>query len=286
MFSVGVLYSSQTLLEIIERGGVDSSNFGASFAKIEVADAKVVLSIAQECRWLRIVDTGAIELTDRGRELRAIVTAELCLREQLFDVLVSTAPPWSRKMIQGRLEALQAMPDDARQCFSDCGLTDGTADETVDWWDRATTSLRSQRSAAMSAIGRRAERLSIEYERARTGKEPVWQGFETSVAGFDVLSYVDSSTAKPLKIEVKGSSMNKNSASFFVTRNEWRTATKSTEFHFHLWLVRERPKLFVVPAASVEAHIPVDSGEGQWTGAELYFRDFGAFEQPVPPTSE
>lgn len=281
MFSVGVLYSSQTLLEIIEQGGVDASNFAASFERIEVADAKTVLNTAQECRWLRIVETGSIELTDRGRLLRGIASAESCLREQLFDVLMSTTPPWSRRMIQGRFEALQAMPDDAKQCFSDCGLAEGTADDTVEWWDRATASLRSQRSAAMGAIGRKAEKLTIDYERSRTGREPIWQGFETAVAGFDVLSCVSSETQKPLKIEVKGSSMNKASASFFVTRNEWRTALKAAEFHFHLWLVRDQPKLFVVPSTAVKAHIPVDSGEGQWTGAELFFRDFAAFEQAV-----
>jgi hypothetical protein len=94
MFSVGVLYSSQTLLEIIEQGGVDSSNFAASFARIEVADGPLVLATAQECRWLRIAETGTIELTVGGRELRAISTAEFCLREQLFDVLMATFP-WS-----------------------------------------------------------------------------------------------------------------------------------------------------------------------------------------------
>jgi hypothetical protein len=184
-------------------------------------------------------------------------------------------------MIQGRFEALQAMPDDARQCFEDCGLTTKVDDETVEWWDKATSSLRSERSRAMNVIGRNAERLTLKHEKARTGQDPVWQGLETAVAGFDVLSVVAAGATKRLKIEVKGSSMNKSDAAFFVTRNEWKTATKSQEFQFHLWLVRDKPKLFVVPAGGVEPHIPVDAGSGHWTGAELYFRDFGAFEQAV-----
>jgi hypothetical protein len=278
-FSVGVLYSSQTLLEIIDSGGVDTANFAASFAKIGVADAKVVLATAQSCRWLRITEDGSINLTERGQHLRSLTVAEVCLREQLFDVLMSAPPSWSRKMIQGRFEALQAMPEDARQCFDDCGLTERVDDETVAWWDHATGSLRSERSRVLNIIGRKAEKLSIQFEKKRTGKEPIWQGLETAVAGFDVLSFVDASTAKRLKIEVKGSSMNKNDASFFVTRNEWNTAAKSSEFHFHLWLVREAPKLFVVPAPDVKPHIPQDIGSGRWTGAELFFRDFGAFEQ-------
>ncbi|WP_298261927.1 DUF3883 domain-containing protein [Bradyrhizobium sp.] len=287
MFSVGVLYSSQTLLEVVDQGRVDSANFATSFARIGVADGKVVLETAQNCRWLRILEDGAIRLTERGGQLRSIVSPEACLREQLYDVLMATPPAWSRKMVQGRFEALQAMPDDTRQCFKDCGLTDGSDDDTVTWWDRATSSLRSERSRLLNIVGRRAEKLSLGYERLRTGKEPLWQGFETNRAGFDVLSVVDATTDKRLKIEVKGSSMRKSEASFFVTRNEWNTATTSNAFQFHLWLVRDSaPKLFVVPAGDVKPHIPVDSGSGQWTGAELFFRDFGAFEIASPsPTA-
>jgi len=278
-FSVGVLYSCQTLLEVVEAGGVNSGNFQASFAKIGVADVKLVLATAQMCRWLHLSEEGIIHLTERGQHLRTLTTAEICLREQLFDVLMAAPPAWSRRMIQGRFEALQAMPDDARQCFEDCGLTKGTDEDTVDWWDRATGGLRSERSKALQIIGRKAEKLSLNFERKRTGKDPIWQGLETAVAGFDVLSVVDSNTERRLKIEVKGSSMNKSVASFFVTRNEWNTATKSSDFHFHLWLLRENPKLFVVPASEVEPHIPKDSGSGLWSGAELYFKDFSAFEK-------
>jgi hypothetical protein len=102
---------------------------------------------------------------------------------------------------------------------------------------------------------------------------------ETAVSGFDVLSVVDGASSRLLKIEVKGSGMRKNEASFFVTRNEWNTAAKSPEFQFHLWLVRDDPKLFVVPASDVSSHIPKDMGSGQWKGAELFFRDFSPFEQ-------
>lgn len=282
MFSVGVLYSGQTLLQAISEGGVDTANFVTSFARLGVADGKLVLETAQTCRWLRISESGTIELTERGQALRAIGTPEVCLREQLFDVLMAVSPSWARKLAQGRFEALSAMPDDTQQCFNDCGLTSEADDAIVEWWDRAANSLRAERSKALNAIGRAAERLSLKYERDRTGHEPLWQGFETAKAGFDVLSVVDTATQRRLKIEVKGSSMKKNEASFFVTRNEWNTASTSTDYEFHLWLVREQPKLFVVPAADVKPHIPADCGSGMWTGAELYFREFSAFEKAPP----
>ncbi|MCC8940827.1 DUF3883 domain-containing protein [Bradyrhizobium sp. Arg68] len=220
-------------------------------------------------------------MTERGQYLRSLNLADVCMREQLFDVLMAAPPAWARKMIQGRFEALQAMPDDARQCFENCGLTSSTEDDIVAWWDRAIDSLRFERSKAFNVIGRKAERLSLKHEAMRTGQQPLWQGLETAVAGFDVLSVVDAGSNKRLKIEVKGSSMTKNEATFFVTRNEWNTAMKSPDFQFHLWLVREKPILYVVPASDVKLHIPQDAGSGRWTGAELFFRNFSAFEQPA-----
>src|SRR6478752_10595480 len=114
-FSVGILYSGQTLLEVVESGGLNTKNFTASFGKIAVADGKTVLATAQTCRWLRISEDGLICLTERGQHLRSLTIAEMCLREQLYDVLMAVQPAWSRRMIQGRFEALQSMPDDARQ---------------------------------------------------------------------------------------------------------------------------------------------------------------------------
>lgn len=280
-FSAGVLYSSQALLEVVEAGGLDIANFATSFAELGVADAKIVLATAQKCRWLRVLEDGSIVLTERGQALRAFGAIDVCLREQLFDVLMAEAPPWSRRMIQGRFEALKAMPDDVRQCFVDCGLTSGIADDIVSWWDKATGSLRTERSKAMHEIGRRAEKYSLQFERKRTGREPIWQGLETAVSGYDVLSVLDVGSDKRLKIEVKGSGMKKNEASFHVTRTEWNTATTSTDYQFHLWLVRDDPKLFVVPAKDVLPHIPADQGSGKWNGAELFFRDFSAYAQPV-----
>lgn len=278
-FSVGILYSSQTLLEIVESGGLGVEAFHSSFTTIEVADASVVLETAQKCHWLQIEVDGEIRLTERGTYLRSLKQAYLCLREQLYDVLLVNPPSWSKRIIQGRFEAMQAMPEDARQCFKDCGLTSGTDDDIVEWWDRAGTGVRALRSKVSHDVGRAAEKLSISYEKNRTGRDPIWQAVETNVSGFDVLSIVGPCTPAKLKIEVKGSRMGKSEASFFVTRNEWNTAVKSSAFHFHLWLVREQPTLFVVPANDVAPHIPTDGVSGRWETAQLFFKDFSRYEQ-------
>lgn len=281
MFSVGVLYSCQTLLRIVQEDRLDIGNFERSFRKIEVADGSVVLSVSQECQWIRVIENGQIRLTERGETLLNQVDEQFCLREQLLDVLSSRPPPWARRMIQGRFEALQAMPPDAVQCFRDCSLTQGFDDETVDWWDQASQSVRSERSKIAHRVGRQAERLSLSYEKQRTGTEPLWQAVETNVAGYDVLSCLENGSDEKLKIEVKGSSLPRKQAQFFVTRNEWRTATKSNAYQFHLWLVHEKPVLFVVSADDLAAHIPSNQLEGRWESASFFFKHF--LEHEVVP---
>lgn len=274
MFSVGVLYSCQTLLEIVQRGELDLANFQRGFRRIEVADGKAVLALAQQCQWIRVSQDGAIRLTERGEALLAFDISQLCLREQLLDVLSVAPPPWARTMIQGRFEALKVMPDDAAQCFRDCDLTAGADEDTVAWWDQASQSVRSERSKLNHAIGRKAEKLSLMYERSRTGKDPLWQAIETNVAGYDVLSVVTAGFPERLKIEVKGSRMGRKQASFFVTRNEWRTAMKSKAYEFHLWLVHDVPSLFVVSAKELESHVPEDRRSGRWETSQFFFKDF------------
>lgn len=273
-FSVGVLYSTQSLLQIVHRGGLEVSNFATSFSRIEVADGNAVLALSQKCRWLRIERNGTIELTERGNFLRDIADPRACLREQLFDVIVAELPPWSRKLMYGRFEALKAMPDAARQCFSECELAEGFDEATVHWWDRAATSSRSERTRVNHEIGRCAEKLSLKFERTRTGADPFWQSVETSVAGFDVLSVTERDATAKLMIEVKGSSQHRNEASFYLSRNEWNTARHSKAYYFHLWLVHTVPILFVVPADELAPHVPTDGLSGHWETAQLFYRDF------------
>jgi hypothetical protein len=281
-FSVGVLYSSRSLLQVVSEGSVDTTNFAASFDKIEVADGQTVLAVSQKCRWIAIESSGVMRLTERGQALLGIAESEKCLREQLFDLIGADPPPWARTLIQGRFEALRAMPDAAKQCFRECNLLEGFDDDTVYWWDRTSNSVRVERTRINHEVGRKAEKLTLEFERQRTRQEPVWQAVETNVSGFDVLSIVEAGSTTKLKIEVKGSRLPRKQAPFYLTRNEWDTAINSHEFHFHLWLVHDIPVLFVVPAKLLEPHVPQDGASGRWETAQLFFKEFVSCQCPMP----
>jgi hypothetical protein len=129
-------------------------------------------------------------------------------------------------------------------------------------------------------VGRTAEKLTIRFERDRTGSKPLWQAIETSFSGFDVLSVVAAGASERLKIEVKGSRQRRSEASFYVSRNEWDTALASHNFQFHLWLMHEgQATVFVVPYKEMLSHVPKDGDTGRWESAQLFYKAFTSFDQ-------
>lgn len=283
MFAVGVLYSSQSFLKLVRNENITIELFQDSFRRFEVADAVDVLALVQKCQWVNVSKDGALQLTERGQTIVQVADAGMCLRLQLADLIVVASPSWAKRLPLGRFEVRKTMPGNAEQCFKECGLFGECDDDVVDWWDLVTQGVRSRKSSFNMRIGRAAERFTVVREKARTGKEPDWQAIESNVSGYDVLSYRDREKNDRLQIEVKGSLMHANDAGFFVTRNEWQTAQNSAAYEFHLWLVRDKPKLFVVSACELEAHLPTNKGGGQWETAQLWFRDFASNEHPLEP---
>ena len=65
-----------------------------------------------------------------------------------------------------------------------------------------------------------------------------------------------------LRIEVKASSY--SPTHFILSRPEWDTASKQPDQHlFHIWNL-ETEELLKVSVSDMAAHIPSDSGAGQW----------------------
>jgi len=283
MFSVGVLYSSQSFLELVHDQSISQNEFQESFTRFEVADAKLVLELSQRCQWVSIGETGILRLTERGQAVVLVGDASLRLREQLADLIVFDNPSWSKRIRLGRYEARKAMPSPAEQCFRECGLFESTDPDIVDWWDRVTQGLRSNQSSFNLRVGRAAERLTVLNETAQKGQEPRWQAIESNVSGYDVLSVVAAGAAQPLQIEVKGSSMRVKEANFFLSRNEWETALNSEHYEFHLWLLHQQAKLLIVSATDLAPHIPADRSEGRWETAKFFYKDFAASEASIAP---
>lgn len=97
--------------------------------------------------------------------------------------------------------------------------------------------VRGIKSSVLSQTGRTGERLSLAFEKDRTGKQPIWQSIESNLSGFDILSCLSDMDASPLQIEVKASENSWNYADFHLTANEWESATLARNYMFHLWVL-------------------------------------------------
>jgi hypothetical protein len=279
MISSGVLYDGQKLLEMVFKAEETAAGLLASFKKIAVADFPTVLDLSQNCRWVAVADPGHLVLTTRGQEIFKLGSAELQLRHQIADVLNWIKPSWSKKIADGRSEAFKLFPVDVQQVFKEAGLMDAWSDDLISWWDEVGIVARSKKQDANLKTGRKAERLSLVYEEERTGQKAEWKSLETNYAHYDILSIMAPGDARPCAIEVKGSTLRKNEAVFFLSRDEWEVANGKDTYRLHLWLIREGEQdrvrdLRVIDAMQLAAHIPEDKGEGEWTVARMPFEVF------------
>lgn len=262
---MGVLYSSIEFLKLLLQEPIDIENFRTSFTRYIVASPDDVLKVCQECGWIQLDNSGYIQVAQNGRRLLDSTDYALSLRIQIQDLIRTYQPTWAKRMRHGRAEVKKFFPDDVMQCFREAELLSDWTNETIRWWDELAQTASARRSAELLEIGRTAERLTIEHERQRTKTEPKWQSLESNFSGFDILSQVSETDKTPLRIEVKGTTLKKKDAAFFLTRNEWGVADDSTHYKFYLWALSSNPpELIEVDKSEVGEHLPSNNGQGTW----------------------
>ena len=239
-------------------------------------DVGRLLEVAQALHWLRANDSGVAVLTPAGARLIAIDLDYLRLRQAMLDYVYAIRPPWIKNAIDGRLKVLSFSPTEIAQSLIEAELARGYDTEVVQFWDRLASIARGLRSAELSEIGREGERLTLDFERKRTGQEPKWRSVESNSDGYDVLSVASSSDPGHLPIEVKASRLGQRGV-FHLTRNEWATTELMPVHQFHLWdmSIRRSPQLAIVSRDDVASHVPTDNGVGQWQEVTINFSVFG-----------
>ncbi|SOY54132.1 conserved hypothetical protein [Cupriavidus taiwanensis] len=281
-FSPGLAQGCFELLGLITRQRLSFAQLVASFSHFGSLPSVKVVETAQALGWIRSDEEQLAALTVAGRRLTGIAGYEGQLRQALLDYIDSQHPSWIQNASFGRSRVLAFAGSQIAQVFVEAGLANGSTDDVVEFWDRLSARARGQRNERLTQIGRSGERLTLKYERSRTGVEPQWIAIENNADGYDILSVVDRSTSQKLTIEVKTSSMG-IAGQFFLTRNEWDRANESAQHVFHLWDVSSLsgPKLAVVSIDLMTSHVPVDCGLGTWESVEVPYRSFGElFFQP------
>lgn len=232
------------------------------------------------CRMTRVSHDVTEELTPLGAKIADDYIlhgdVQIGFRNVLEQYIRTMRPVWANRMPVGRQETFSALNGDQRFCFREAGLAnDPIGDSAVEWWDRIAADFRSQMERDLLAVGRKGERLTIQYERRRTGRTPKWMSIETNFAGYDILSIEECDTCAPRRIEVKASELSLEHAEFSISRNEWEVACcPLANYYFYLWLLNPHSKIAVVTAQEVGVHIAANRGAGQWKSIVVPYSAF------------
>ena len=241
----------------------------------------VALSFAKQCAWLTDNETTFV-FTEAGKDIARKFNGESIdssLWRQILQQYISACEPaWARRIPSGRREALLLMSEDEKRCFSEAQLIDNYDEETISWWDSFATLARMRSNEEKGNIGRSGERLTLEYERKRTGNEPEWRAVETNLSGYDIISQVSAEDQSRILIEVKTSSCTLNNAQAFVSRHEWDIATlrnNTDRYRFYFWLLNANSNsLAVINVDEMSSVIPQDNGLGHWESVAIPFAAF------------
>jgi hypothetical protein len=275
--SPGVAYGCFNLLRIVSEHRLPLARLSSEVPRFESLRTEDLLELCQRLQWIRANDAGEAALGPAGDRVLSIGSERQRLRQALIHYVEIERPDWLQLSLDGRSRCMKFGPTGIVQTISEAYLAEGYDPDVVAFWDLLAAIARGQRSAALSAIGRRGERLTLDFERRRTGREPVWRSIESNSDGYDVLSVVSKANFARAQIEVKTSTLGLR-GSMHLTRNEWDQTELMSHHSLHLWNIADetRPLLAVVPRSEIAAHVPADGASGRWTGCEI---PFSLFEQ-------
>ena len=196
----------------------------------------------------------------------------ITLQKMIKNFIINSKPAWGRKIISGRKETFLFLNPDEKMCFTESNLMDGTDIAVVKWWDEIANLYRDEIAIANNEIGRIGERLTIAYEKNRTGLLPTWIAIDSNKKGYDIESK-DGTTAR--YIEVKTSTQKIDEACFFLTNNEWNVAKSKDNYYFYLWNIYDEKRfLAIINSARMADFIPINQGNSEWIQVKISFKDF------------
>jgi hypothetical protein len=249
-------------------------------------DNNALLELIQALGWIRTNDLGIAVIAPAGDRILSLMSGPQRLRRALLDYVEVVRPPWTMLALDGRKKTLGFAPIEFGQSMTEAYLAEGYDDEVIEFWDRLAAIARGQQDIKLSSIGRDGERLSLAFEKRRTGRDPIWRSIESNADGYDVMSVVSSEDHAQRQIEVKASTIGL-AGSLHLTRNEWDSTDTMVHHTFHLWDLNNMnsPKLAIIARPLMGEHVPKDKGRGTWREVEIPFREFAGLFAPLEITS-
>ena len=274
--SPGIIASSVNLFKIIDKFNINERQLLIEMPYISGTSTMELLKVAKICQWIKSDDV--LSTTPKTKQYTT-KGYKYIYRLLLYDYIKYIKPAWSSLLTKGRFESVPFFTKDIIACFFDAGLMGEPPDaEVIYWWDEVNNLIYINDMKKKTDIGRLGERLSYFYERQRTNINPIWKSIDSNLAGYDILSQTDKNNGEKLLIEVKCSNRAMINAEAILSRNEWNTACRSTNYIFHFWHITKSDEhyLAVISKETILSHIPIDFGKGLWEECSI---PFSAFER-------
>lgn len=280
--SVEVIWSSYTLLKRISEYTIRTTE-DIYIKNLSSVSADALMEMALTCRWIA-KDNDLFVLTKQGEAI--VNTKEFGERAKIIlsDYVCYVTPAWARRIPYGRQEAFIFMTKDEQACFYEAGLMDeNPGDAVIGWWDQISSFLRKTEADRKTEIGRKGEYLTILYEQKRTGRQPQWISLDSNLSGYDVISQQTREDLSVLLIEVKSTEKSIETADFFVSVNEWHTASNTENYKFYLWcFYGGKKQLAIIQSRQSFHYIPTNNKSGEWQMVRIPFASFSeAFKEIV-----
>lgn len=280
--SVDVIWSSHALLKRISEYSIRTAE-DIYIKNLSPVSVDTLMDLAVTCRWIAR-NNDLFVLSKQGQTL--VNTKEFSERAKIIlsDYICYVTPAWARRIPYGRQEAFIFMTKDEQACFYEAGLMDENPGNTViGWWDQISSFLRRIEEDRKIEIGRKGEQLTILYEQKRTGRDPQWISLDSNLSGYDVISQQTQDDPSALLIEVKSSEKSIATADFFVSVNEWHTASNTEKYKFYLWcFYGGKKQLAIIQPRQLFQYIPTNNKSGKWQMVRIPFASFSeAFKEIV-----
>ncbi len=239
------------------------------------------LDFAMQCQWLSNTDKD-IAFTDNGKSIIEMfdgTSISMQLWRRILHTYITVCnPAWCRRIPYGRREAYLFMNEEEQRCFNEAGLVESHEESVIDWWDQLSGEERVKSDTKFGNIGRKGERLTMDYEERRTGSRPAWRSIESNLSGYDILSQRSREEKEKLLIEVKSSSQDLERACAFISRHEWEVAKMKNNrrrYLFYFWALSEKKNcLAIISVHDMCSHIPFDHESGKWEKVSIPFSAF------------
>ena len=280
--SVDVIWSSHALLKRISEYSIRTVE-DIYIRNLSPVSVDTLMDLALTCHWITR-DNDLFVLNKQGEAL--VNTKNFCDRAKiiLYDYICYITPAWARRIPYGRQEAFIFMTKDEKACFYEAGLMDDNpGEDVIGWWDQISSILRKSEEDKKTVIGRKGEYMTILYEQKRTGRQPQWISLESNLSGYDVISQQAQDDESTLLIEVKSSEKSIATAYFFVSVNEWHTASNTENYKFYLWsFYGEKKQLAIIQPQHLFHYIPTNNKSGEWQLVRIPYACFSeAFKEIV-----